>query len=122
MVLHLLQPGPASQEELATAARVSAQTMSRTLERLERDGFVTRSTHDVDRRRSAVVHTAAGAGAFARARSLEDDVFPAVDDPDQLRRLLLQVLHRGVRDRPEGARGRAVTPAVGAGLRARRAR
>lgn len=93
VVLHLLQQGPASQKELATGARVSAQTMSRTLERLERDGFVTRAADDGDRRRSTVVRTPAGAAVFERARSLEDDVFPAVEDPARLRSLLLQVLH-----------------------------
>jgi MarR family transcriptional regulator, organic hydroperoxide resistance regulator len=93
IVLHLLEAGPAAQKDLAASARVSVQTMSRTLDRLERDGFVERTVDEADRRRSAVSRTAAGTAVFARARSLEDDVFPALDDPEALRRLLLQILH-----------------------------
>ena len=92
-MLHLLQAGPSSQDDLAVAARASAQTMSRTLDRFERDALVTRAADDADRRRSAVACTSAGPDAFNRARSLKSDVFPTDNDPAQLRRLLLQVLH-----------------------------
>ena len=42
VALHLLDDGPLAQADLARAARVEAQTMSRTLDRLERAGHVRR--------------------------------------------------------------------------------
>src|ERR1700755_2787354 len=58
VALHLLDDRPRPQPALARAPRVEAQTMSRTLERLERAGHVRREAHPTDRRRILVARTA----------------------------------------------------------------
>ncbi|ARC57374.1 Organic hydroperoxide resistance transcriptional regulator [Frondihabitans sp. 762G35] len=93
IALHLLDSGSLSQTELARQARVEAQTMSRTLERLERQGHVTRERSPLDARRHVVARTASGTEAWREAQTLEADLFPALDDPDGLRRALLAIVH-----------------------------
>jgi MarR family transcriptional regulator, organic hydroperoxide resistance regulator len=78
VVLHLLESGPRPQRDLAEQCQVEAQTMSRTLERMERTGLVRRAPDPDDRRRRQVTRTDAGARAFAGAA-----------DPDFAERLLL---------------------------------
>ncbi|MGN7191901.1 MULTISPECIES: MarR family winged helix-turn-helix transcriptional regulator [unclassified Curtobacterium] len=85
----LLRTGPTGADTLARTARVQPQTMSRTLERAERDGLVERTPHPEDGRRRVVAVTEAGKRAWDTARHIEREVLP--DDPD-LRRRLLQVL------------------------------
>jgi DNA-binding MarR family transcriptional regulator len=92
IVLHLLDAGPLSQTELAREARVEAQTMSRTLERLERESYVAREKHPADGRRHVVTRTAAGGKVWLEARSLEADLFPAVSDNPRLRAALLEII------------------------------
>ncbi|QIZ99993.1 MarR family transcriptional regulator [Leifsonia sp. PS1209] len=92
IVLHFLDAGITSQTELARLARVEAQTMSRTIDRLEREGLVARSPYPGDRRRHVLSITAAGREAFAGAKNLERDVFPAVSDPEALRTALVQIV------------------------------
>jgi MarR family transcriptional regulator, organic hydroperoxide resistance regulator len=92
IALHLLDGGPLSQTELAGRARVQTQTMSRTIERLEREGFVAREPDPSDRRRLVVTRTESGTAAWNRTRSLEGEVFPALGDPDQLRATLLEII------------------------------
>ena len=92
IVLHLLGPGPLSQAELARSARVQTQTMSRTLERLEREGYVVRVRDERDQRRHCVTRTDAGTAAWLEARSLEADVFPTLDDGAALREALLGII------------------------------
>ncbi len=93
IVLDLLQPGAVSQRELAGRARVQEQTMSRTLERLEREGLIARSQDPADRRRTLVATTPAGTNAWQTARSLEGEVFPRATDPEAFRGELLAVIH-----------------------------
>ena len=92
IALHLLDLGPTSQSELARHARVEAQTMSRTLDRLERAGWITREPDPADRRRHVVAKTPAGADVFRRAQNLEAEIFPEIEDVDALRAALLQIL------------------------------
>ena len=92
IVLHLLDSGPATQVELAALARVEAQTMSRTVERLEREGFVERHPDVADRRRRVVGRTPAGTAVFARARLVEAELFPDVPDVPALRAALLGII------------------------------
>lgn len=66
-VLYLLSRADHSQRELADAVRVTEQTMSRMLARLERDGYVRRSPSGDDRRRHVVTLLPAGAEALAAA-------------------------------------------------------
>ena len=66
-VLYLLQGGPRSQRELATASGVTEQTMSRIIARLERTGYIARRPHEQDRRRHEVVVTDVGRRTLAEA-------------------------------------------------------
>jgi DNA-binding MarR family transcriptional regulator len=92
IVLHLLERGPLSQTELASRARVETQTMSRTIERLEREGLVSRFTDAADKRRHVVSRTAAGTRAWTESRTLEAEVFPDLGSPDALRATLLEII------------------------------
>lgn len=92
IVLHLLSDGPLSQTELARRARVQTQTMSRTLERLQRDGYLAREADPVDRRRHLVTRTDAGRRAWESAHTLEADLFPPLAHPDAVRDALLQII------------------------------
>jgi len=93
IALHFLEAGPLNQSELARLAKVEAQTMSRTIERLERRGLVRRAADPGDRRRLIVTRTDEGSAAWASTRLLESDVFPAVSEPAQLRARLLEIIH-----------------------------
>jgi DNA-binding MarR family transcriptional regulator len=88
----LIRTGPTGADTLARTARVQPQTMSRTLERMERDGLVERSPHPDDRRRRIVTVTEHGRLAWETARHIERDVLP--DDP-ALRGALAALLERG---------------------------
>ncbi|MDR6971784.1 MarR family transcriptional regulator [Leifsonia shinshuensis] len=92
IVLHLLELGFDSQSDLARMAQVEPQTMSRTVDRLVREGLVTRTPDPGDRRRHVLAITGAGRSAFEGVRGLEDDVFPEVADPAALRAALLQIV------------------------------
>jgi MarR family transcriptional regulator, organic hydroperoxide resistance regulator len=92
VALHLLDDGPLAQADLARAARVEAQTMSRTLERLERAGHIRREPHPTDRRRILVARTPEGDAALARAQVVERDLFPSAADTDAFRRALLEII------------------------------
>ena len=72
----LVRTGPTGADTLAWTARVQPQTMSRTLERMERDGLVERSPHPDDRRRRIVTVTEHGREAWETARHIERDVLP----------------------------------------------
>jgi len=99
IVLHVLGQGPLSQTELAKSARVEVQTMSRTLERLEREGYVARQKHPEDGRRHVVTRTPAGETAWSAARTLEADLFPSIADNAALRAALLEIIHSTAADR-----------------------
>jgi len=88
----LIRTGPTGADTLARTARVQPQTMSRTLERMERDGLVERSPHPADRRRRIVTVTDRGRETWETARHIEREVLP--DDP-ALRSALAALLERG---------------------------
>ena len=92
IALHLLGTGPLSQTELAHAARVQTQTMSRTLERLEREGYVVRTRDERDARRHSVVRTDAGAAVWEKSRTIEADLFPELENADAMRDALLTII------------------------------
>jgi DNA-binding MarR family transcriptional regulator len=92
IVLHLLESGFDSQSDLARMAQVEPQTMSRTVDRLVREGLVTRTPDPADRRRHVLAVTDSGRTAFAGVRGLEDEVFPEVDDPAALRAALVRIV------------------------------
>lgn len=99
IVLHLLDAHPLSQTELAARAKVEVQTMSRTLERLEREGYVAREKHPEDRRRHVVTRTADGAAAWTAARTLEADLFPSIAENPAMRASLLEIIAATTADR-----------------------
>jgi DNA-binding MarR family transcriptional regulator len=88
----LIRTGPTGADTLARTARVQPQTMSRTLERLERDGLVERGPHPDDRRRRVVTVTERGRAAWDTAKHVEREVLP--DDPE-LRAALARIMDRG---------------------------
>ena len=95
IAMHTLTDGPRSQRDMARACRVTDQTMSRTVERLERGGFVTRATDPGDERRQRVSITASGRDTYTRLLTLEQDdesLTSAVSDPAALRALLIEMI------------------------------
>ena len=102
IVLHLLDAGPVAQVRLAELARVEAQTMSRTVDRLERAGFVHRLADAADRRRRLVERTPAGTAVFEQARRIEAELFPDVPDLAGLRAALLRIIGASGSDRWNG--------------------
>lgn len=90
----LIRTGPTGADTIARTARVQPQTMSRTLERMERDGLVERTPHPDDRRRRLVTVTDHGRRAWETARHIEREVLP--DDP-ALRTALTELLGKSRR-------------------------
>jgi DNA-binding MarR family transcriptional regulator len=73
--------------------------MSRTLERLEREGYVAREKHPADGRRHVVTRTPAGEAAWGSARTLEADLFPSIADNAAMRAALLEIIRATAADR-----------------------
>ena len=63
--------GPMTQANLAQIVRVQAQTMGKTLSRLETRGHVSRTRNDLDRRSHMVSITDAGRGVLAQSKDIE---------------------------------------------------
>ena len=91
----LIRTGPTGADTIARTARVQPQTMSRTLERMERDGLVERTPHAADRRRRVVSVTPAGRSAWETARHIEREVLP---EDAALRVALREVLAKPQQD------------------------
>ena len=85
-VLALVSRGPISQRELAHATRVEEQTISQTVDRLERLGMVTREKDPTDRRRFLVTMTDAGREAFRHDHA--EQALAGLPEADQLRSAL----------------------------------
>lgn len=66
-MLALVLARPSTQRELAVSFHMAEQTVSRTVERLERLGYVTRTRGETDRRRVVVSATPAGRAVYRRA-------------------------------------------------------
>lgn len=92
IVLHLVSIGVTSQTQLARHAHVEVQTMSRTVDRLERDGLVRRERDAADRRRHIVAITDAGRRAYAQSYELERTLLPRLENEDAVRAALLRIL------------------------------
>ena len=99
IALHFLDAGALTQSELARLAKVENQTMSRTVERLERAGYVERQVDPADRRRQIVTRTTEGDAAWESTRSLESEVFPALADGGRVREGLLEIIRRSSEQR-----------------------
>ena len=103
--LHTIADRPASQRDIAKASRVTDQTISRTIDRLERAGYVTRETDPLDERRKRVAITEPGRAIYRRLLTLEKEdaaLTAAVGDVGPLReQLLLLVRSLGLPPRDE---------------------
>ncbi|MBG6181684.1 MarR family winged helix-turn-helix transcriptional regulator [Arthrobacter sp. CAN_A1] len=63
--------GPMTQASIAQIVRVQAQTMGKTLSRLESRGHVSRARNDLDRRSHMVSITDAGSNVLVQAKDIE---------------------------------------------------
>lgn len=85
--------GPMTQAQLAQLVRVQAQTMGKTLSRLEVHGHILRERSTSDRRSHVVSLTQRGNEAVAEAADMERSVLAAASiDPDALRQELQAVV------------------------------
>ncbi|MDJ0321639.1 MarR family transcriptional regulator [Pseudarthrobacter sp. PS3-L1] len=85
--------GPMTQAQLAQLVRVQAQTMGKTLSRLETHGHITRVRSNSDRRSHVVSLTEQGREAATAAVDMERAVLAASSvDPDVLRQELQSVV------------------------------
>ena len=85
--------GPMTQAQLAQYVRVQAQTMGKTLSRLESHGHIARVRSTSDRRSHVVSLTERGKEAVAAAVEMERSVLAAATiDPDVLRQELQAVV------------------------------
>lgn len=96
VVLHVVALGPATQREIAHACRVTDQTASRTIERLERLGYVTRQIDPRDERRKSVSRTPSGRKVYEALLDREQNdpaLIAAIGDHEPaLRRLLMELI------------------------------
>ena len=85
--------GPMTQAQLAQLVRVQAQTMGKTLSRLEAHGHISRERSASDRRSHVVTLTDRGREAVVAAADMERSVLAAASiDPDSLRHELQSVV------------------------------
>lgn len=116
MALDLLAGRSLSQVELADLAQVEQQTMSRTVERLERAGLVARVRDEGDRRRLLVKRTPAGAAAYRKAarasETMLEELAKAARDANVLRRELATILAVLQQPRQRGDNGAVLRPAT----------
>ena len=107
----LAQPRPWSQRALAAAANLDGSDLVGVLDELERRGLVSRGRDPADRRRHAVVLTAAGRTLLEELNRAVSDVnaafFAALDDPERglLEALLAKVwlAQQGTAAAPDGS-------------------
>ncbi|MGQ0838539.1 MarR family winged helix-turn-helix transcriptional regulator [Actinokineospora sp.] len=104
--LHLLAAGPQSQRALARGAKVTDQTMGRTVERLARAGFVRRDADPADRRRVLVAVTDAGRALHQEVLRAEtaDPVLGALRDHESFRLQLVELVNALGADRANRVR------------------
>ncbi len=106
-VLWMLERGAMTQRELAAAASVQDQTMSRVVERLQRLGYVSRERSPDDRRRVLVSLTRTGRRVRGEAHdeaAAEGLVGDAVADLPRLRADLVALVRHLHRPSGRGAR------------------
>lgn len=95
-VLALAQRTPLSQRDIAAATRVEEQTISRTVDRLERLGMVERKRDPSDRRRFLVAATDHGRSSFRQAtrHDLAEQVLSELPEAQHLRSALIALIRR----------------------------
>ncbi len=107
LLIRLLERDGVTQADLARLQRVEAPSMCRMVDRLERDGLVSRGASPDDRRAVRVTLTSAGRAAAregARAAvALDHEVFGSLDPEEQ--RVLADLLGRVLERMGPGAAG-----------------
>ena len=93
--------GPMTQSSLAQIVRVQAQTIGKTLMRLEAHGYVSRQRSQSDRRSQVVSITGAGTSAREQARDLERTVLATADVDTDMLRAELQTIVRALASRED---------------------
>jgi len=87
--------GPMAQTVLAARARVQAQTMGKTLSRLEAHGHILRTRSQTDRRAQRVSISDLGRTALARAREIERTLAGDTEQTtEELKELLRGIIRR----------------------------
>jgi DNA-binding MarR family transcriptional regulator len=94
IALHVLRDDPLPQRTLAHRCQVTDQTMSRTLDRLAKAGFVTRTPDPADARRHLTRLTAHGRAVHDRAVHAEPALLGVLGEDDAFRAGLLDVITR----------------------------
>ncbi|WP_246127781.1 MarR family winged helix-turn-helix transcriptional regulator [Amycolatopsis rhizosphaerae] len=97
IVLHTLRGGALSQRELARRCQVTDQTMSRTLDRLQRAGHLERVPDPADARRQLARLTEAGRQAHRQADRLareDTGVLGALGNDSAFRAQLITLIER----------------------------
>jgi DNA-binding MarR family transcriptional regulator len=94
IALHTLRDGPLPQRSLAQRCQVTDQTMSRTLDRLAKAGFVTRTPDPADARRHLTRLTARGRAVHERAVRAEPALLGGLGDDEAFRARLLDLISR----------------------------
>jgi DNA-binding MarR family transcriptional regulator len=94
IALHTLREGPLPQRTLAQRCQVTDQTMSRTLDRLARAGFVTRTPDPADARRHLTRLTARGRAVHEEAVRAEPALLGTLGEDEAFRAGLLDVITR----------------------------
>jgi DNA-binding MarR family transcriptional regulator len=103
-ILDALNDDAITQRELAGRCGVQDQTISRTIDGLERDGLVLRHRDPGDRRRVLVERTEDGSMVLERAREVADKRLGTLDegtpeDSAAARRVLINIIERYGSDR-----------------------
>jgi DNA-binding MarR family transcriptional regulator len=94
IALHTLRDGPLPQRSLAQRCQVTDQTMSRTLDRLAKAGFVTRAPDPADARRHLTRLTAHGRTVHEQAVRAEPALLGGLGDDGAFRARLLDLITR----------------------------
>jgi DNA-binding MarR family transcriptional regulator len=94
IALHVLRDGPLPQRTLAQRCQVTDQTMSRTLDRLAKAGFVTRTPDPADARRHLTRLTARGRAVHEQAVHAEPALLGGLGEDNTFRAGLLDVITR----------------------------
>lgn len=113
IALQVLEDGSCSQVDLAHRCHVRAQTMSRILDRLERDGHVARESDPADRRRTLVRGTTAGMRALRAATETRPQVLRLLEEGPQaaaFRAHLVRIVEQLSSRRPPGVRVQRTGP------------
>jgi DNA-binding MarR family transcriptional regulator len=94
IALHTLREGALPQRTLARRCQVTDQTMSRTLDRLAKAGFVSRAPDPADARRQLTRLTERGRDIHERAVRAEPALLGVLGDDDAFRTALLDLITR----------------------------